>query len=347
MLNEPLLKNIISVLLFFFLIVLSFFILKPILFSIIFALVLAFIFNPVYDFIYLRIKSRNIAAFLIVLILLVVIILPIWFFLPTLLRQSYLAFQSINQIDFVEILQTILPKTETMKELSNNIGPVLNNFVSSTISSFSKSLTKLILDFPVIGLQIFVVFFTLFYVLRDKDQIILYVKEILPFQKEIKERLFKYTQEVTSSILYGQIIVGIIQGLIAGIGFFIFKVNNAFFLTIIAIILGVLPIIGTAIVWIPVVIFLFVAGNPISGWGVFVFGIISSTIDNILRPIIVSKKTKLSPLILLISMIGGVFVFGILGFIIGPLVISYLIVLLEAYKGKPGTLSIFTDSQGK
>jgi predicted PurR-regulated permease PerM len=345
MLNEQYLKNIVSIMVFFLLIFLSFLILKPLLFAIIIAFILAFIFNPIYDWFYLKLKSRNIAAFLVVLMIIIIIVVPLWFFLPTIIRQSYHAFFAINKIDFVEVIRTILPKTETMQELSRDLGPVLNEFISRAISSFTKSLSEIILNFPIISLQIFVTFFTLFYVLRDKDQIISYVKDVLPFQKDIKEKLLTYTQQVTSSVLYGQVVIGIIQGLIAGIGFFIFKVNNALFLTIIAVILGILPIIGTALIWVPVVIFLFIGGNVVSGWGVFIFGIISSTIDNFLRPIIVSRKTKINPLILLISMLGGVFFFGILGFIIGPLIISYLIVLLEVYRGKPGSSSFVIENK--
>jgi predicted PurR-regulated permease PerM len=99
--------------------------------------------------------------------------------------------------------------------------------------------------------------------------------------------------------------------------------------------MGILPILGTPLVWVPVAIYMFIAGNNVAGWGVVVFGIISSTIDNILRPIFVSKMTKVHSGIVLISMVGGIFLFGILGIVIGPLIVAYLLIILELYRKKP------------
>ena len=131
-----------------------------------------------------------------------------------------------------------------------------------------------------------------------------------------------------------------IQGIIAGLGFFIFGVPNALLLTILAAIAGIFPIIGTTIVWAPVAIYLFVAGDMFSAVGVVVFGLIASVIDNVLKPMFVSQRTSMPTSMILIGMIGGFFLFGILGFILGPLILAYLIIILEIYRNKrvPGIL---------
>lgn len=315
--------------------------------SIIIAVILAFIFTPIYEFFYKRLKSRNFAATIIVVALILIILIPIWFLLPLLIKETFVARQSLTQMDFGQILSSLFPKSESSQQIAREIGPNVNTFVNNAINSLLDSLIKIIFDFPIILLNIFVVFFSLFYFLRDKDSIIEYLKEILPFSKDIQERLFKHTSDVTYSILYGQVVVGIIQGIIAGIGFFLFGVPNALFLTFIAVILGILPIIGPAIAWIPVALFLFIGGNILQGWGVTFFGIIASNIDNFLRPIIVSRRTKIHSLVLLISMLGGFLFFGIMGFIIGPLVISYLLILLEVYKVKSTGVSIIQTKTDK
>ncbi|MBU2503844.1 MAG: AI-2E family transporter, partial [Nanoarchaeota archaeon] len=161
-----------------------------------------------------------------------------------------------------------------------------------------------------------------------------YVKSLLPFSKEIEKKLFEQTKGITSSILYGQFIVGILQGVVIGISFFIFKVPNPLFLTILAVILGILPIIGTSLVWIPIAVYLFSTGSFFSAWGIIIFGLISSNVDNILRPMIVSRRTNINTGILFTSMVGGLFFFGILGLILGPLIISYLFIIIELYRGK-------------
>lgn len=322
------------------LVVLSFFILKSVLISIIFGLIFAFIFNPVYEWFYKRIKSKNISALLIILLFLLIIILPIWFLTPILIKQAFEVFQAVQQIDFVTPIKSISPSLFSTEQFSIEIGSILSSFTSKLITSLMNSLSQLILNFPSLALHLFVVFFTFFFVLRDKDLILDYVKSLLPFSKEIEEKLFNYTKDITASVLYGQIIIGIIQGIIVGLGFIIFGVPNALLMAFLATLAGILPIIGPFLIWVPVVIYLFIAGNTVSAWGVIVFGVIASTIDNFLRPMIVSKKTKIHSAIILISMIGGLFFIGIVGLILGPLIISYLLVLLEIYRGKktPGLI---------
>lgn len=141
-------------------------------------------------------------------------------------------------------------------------------------------------------------------------------------------------KSITASVIYGQVIIGVLQGIIVGIGFFIFGVPNALLLTMLASLAGIFPIIGTGIIWIPVVIYLLIEGSTFTTIGVLIFGIISSSVDNFLRPIIVAKRTDIHTSILMIGMIGGLFLFGVLGFILGPLILSYLLILLELYRNK-------------
>ena len=109
---------------------------------------------------------------------------------------------------------------------------------------------------------------------------------------------------------------------------------NALILTLLACLAGVFPIIGVAIIWVPVAIYLLIAGNTLPTLGVIIFGLISSSIDNFIRPIIVSKRTHMPSSLILIGMIGGIFLFGILGLILGPLILAYLLVILEIYRNK-------------
>lgn len=335
--NDSIFKKAAGVILFILLALLAFLIIKPVFISIIVGLILAFIFTPVYDRINKYIKSGNISAGIIVLLLLVIIILPLWFLTPIILNQSLSLFQATQQIDFVKPLQSIFPSLFASEQFSAEVGSILSSFTSKIANSLVNSVAQIILDFPVIALQLTVVFFTFFFALRDKELIIEYVKSILPFSKEVEKKLFDHSRIITSAVLYGHVVVGIIQGIVIGIGFFIFQVPNALILTVLASLAGILPIVGTVIVWLPVAIYLFIGGNDVSAWGVVIFGLLSSNIDNFLRPIIVSKRAKIHTGIMLVSTIGGIFFLGILGFILGPLIISYLLVLLEVYRGKPSS----------
>lgn len=327
-------KKIMTMIILIVLIVLSFLLVRPVLMSIIIALILAFVFTPLYDFLYKRIKSKNISAALIVFFLIFLIVLPIWFLTPILIEQAFGIFQASQQIDFVTPLKSIFPSLFASEQFSAEIGSILSSFTSNVANSVVNSLAKIILNFPIISLQLLVVFFTFFFVLRDKEKVVAYVKSLLPFSKEVEKKIFEYSKGITSSVLYGQVIIGILQGIAAGLGFFIFGVPNALFLTLLAMMAGIFPIIGTTIIWLPVAIYLFMGGNTFAAIGVIIFGLISSVVDNFLRPMIVAKRTKIHSSILFISMIGGLFLFGILGFILGPLIISYLLIMLEIYRNR-------------
>ena len=332
--EEKYFKIVMTSVIFIALLALAFLLLNPLLLSIIIAIILAFIFLPVYQRLNKVLKSKNLSALIMCLILLVVIILPIWYLAPIAIEQSIRFYLSSQQMDLITPFKTIFPSLFQTETFSAEIGSAIQSFVTKSTNSLMNSFSNLILNFPRIFLQLLVVFFTFFFVLKDNDKLVSYVKSLLPFSKDLVDKLFKSSRSITLSILYGQVVVGIIQGTITGLGFFIFKVPNAVLLTVLAAVAGIFPIIGTAIVWIPVAIFFFLAGNTFSAFGIIIFGLISTVLENFIKPAFVSKRTKVNTSIILIGMIGGLFMFGILGIILGPLILSYLLIILEIFRDK-------------
>ena len=313
---------------------LSFFLLRPILLSIFFGVVLAFIFSPVYNLLFKKIKNGNITALLICFFLLLIMLLPIIFLTPILIDQSIKLYVASQQLDFVTPLKKIFPSLFLSNEFSLSIGNTIQSFVTKATNSLMNSFAQIILDLPIIILHLIIVFFVLFYALRDKEEIIKYIKNILPFSSDVETRLFKATKDVTSSVIFGMIIIGVLQGVIAGIGFFIFKVPSALLLSLFAIIVGILPIVGPAIIWVPVVIYLLIEGNTFAASGMVMFGILSHIPDYLVRPLFLSKRTQLNAGIASVGMIGGILFFGVLGVILGPLILSYLIIVMDLFKKK-------------
>lgn len=316
------------------LIVLSFLLLRPIIMSIILGIVLAFIFTPVYDFVLKYIKRKNLTAFLMCLILICLVVIPLWYIFPVAIDQSIKFYMNSQDLDFVTPLKAIFPSVFQSEQFSNEIGLALHSFVTKTTNSLMNSLSGVILKFPTLFLQLLVVFFSFFFVLRDKEELILYIQSLMPFSKEVEKRLFKSSKDLTISILYGQIVLGIVQGIIAGIGFFVFGVPNALLLTIFAMLAGVFPIIGTSIVWVPVAIYLLIAGNPVAALGVVMFGLISTIVETLFKPIFISRRAKMNSSLILFGMVGGILFFGLLGLILGPLILAYLFIVIEAYRNK-------------
>jgi len=327
-------KKITTAIILIILLVLSFFLLKPIIMAIILGIILAFIFTPVYDFVFKYIKRKNITALLMCFLLIGLIVVPLWYVFPVAINQSIKFYMNSQDLDFVTPLKTIFPSIFESEKFSNEIGLALHSFVTKTTSSLMNSLSNVILNFPTLFLKLLVTFFTFFFVLRDKEDIIEYIKSLMPFSKEVENRLFKSSKDLTISILYGQVLLGMIQGITAGIGFFIFGVPNALLLTIIAAVAGIFPIIGSVIVWVPVAIYLFISGNTVSALGVVMFGLIASVIEALFKPIFISRRAKMNVSLVLFGMVGGILFFGLLGIILGPLILAYLFIVIEAYRDK-------------
>jgi len=330
-------KKITTAIIFLALLVLSFFLLKPLLLSMIGGLILAFIFYPLFNKLFKLTKSRGFSAALICTILLIVIVALLWFLAPLLVDESIKIYRASQQMDLVSIIKGTFPSLFSSAESSEQIGSILQSTVTSLTNSLMNYLSNLILNFPTIFTDILVVFFIFFYTLKDKDNLVQYIWNLLPFSEDIVKKLFRSTKEITSSVLFGQVILGAIQGVILGIGLFVFSVPNALVLTLLAIVVGILPILGPALIGVPVAIFLFIGGNPISAIGVLVFTVLSTISDNFLRPFFVAKRAKLHSAVALIGTIGGLLLFGIVGIVIGPLVLAYMITLIEIYKNKPVT----------
>ncbi|MEK6897811.1 MAG: AI-2E family transporter [Nanoarchaeota archaeon] len=317
------------------LLLLSFFILKPILLSIIMGVILAIVLETPYNKILYYLKSKTLSAAVICILILLSILIPLWFLTPIFIEQSLEAYHLSQQIDLASVLNKFFTFASPSDTLSGEVGGILNSFIAKATNSLLNYFSKLILEFPSLLLQLFVVFCTLFFVLRDSETIIANIHNLIPFSKNIEDKLFKSSKDITLSVIYGHIFIGIMQGIIVGLGFLIFGVSNSLFLMLLAIIAGIIPtFIGTAIVWVPVIVYLFLADNNFAAFGVLVFGLFAGSIDNVIRPIFISKKSKMHPFLALVGMIGGFFFFGFLGFILGPLIIAYIIIFLEVYRGK-------------
>ncbi len=314
----------------------AFLIVKPIVLSIIGGLILAYIFTPIYRMTYRLIRERNTSAFIMCLIILIIFVVPLWFFIPIIIEQVFELFNVTQNIDFSKVIQSIFPSSQP--EFQTQLTTVIIKFVGNIASSTINILIGFIQNLPNVLLNIAVIFFVFFFALRDQDALREFVSGISPFRKDKETVLVNRFKNITSSIIFGYIVVGVIQGLFLGAGLWFFGVPQALTLTIIGMFAAMLPMVGPWLVWVPIAAYLLVSGDMTTAvWFIVYCTLIVSTIDNFLRPYIVARKTGTSSVIILIGMIGGLFVFNILGLILGPLILSYLVLFLRAYKD--GTLS--------
>jgi predicted PurR-regulated permease PerM len=334
MLNKENFKDGIIIILLIGLFALAIMILKPVIISIFFGVLLAYIFSPLYQKILSKVKNENLSAAIVGIGLIILILGTLFFIFSTLISQAANLYLGFQNLDLTNLVRTITPEflsPEIATVFASSINTFISNFLANSLTGFSD----FILEIPIILLHLFMVIFIFFFSLRDGKKALGYVKSLSPLKKETQEKFSKQFKDITYSVLVGQIIVGIIQGLIAGLGYWIFGVNNALILTILTMLVGVIPLIGPWLVWVPVDIYLFASGHSGAGFGFLIYGLlIVSWLDAIIRPIIVSRRTQINSAIVIIGMIGGLFVFGILGLIIGPLVLAYVLLVIELYRKK-------------
>jgi len=313
--------------------VLVYLIIKPVLIAIIAGLLLAYIFSPVYKWIVKKVKYPTLAAALVSVIVLAIIFVPLWFLLPTMSQQVFEFFQQAQGLDVNTFIRNIFPSAS--EQFIAQTDATLNNTLTKVTSLILDSLVDLLINFAIISLHLLIVAFIFFYALRDKEKLKEFTSSLSPLNKLQQKRLVQQFKDMTGSIINGQIIAGVVQGILAGIALYVFGVPHALLFTILAIIVSIIPIIGPSIVYFPVTIYLLLIGNPLLAVGYLLFNVlIVSSVDTFIRAHIVSRKTKVSQSIVLVGMIGGLFIFGIFGLILGPLILTYFLTFLNAYRKK-------------
>lgn len=175
-----------------------------------------------------------------------------------------------------------------------------------------------------------VALFTLYYLLRDGERLMAGVRRILPLQDELTDALLERSGEIIFATMFGNVIVGIAQGTAGGLMFWALGVPGAVLWGSVMGVLGLLPVLGTPLVWVPAAIILFVQGSVVRAIIMVLIGtLIVSTIDNVLRATVVSDRAQLHPLIVFFSALGGILIFGMVGVFLGPILFVISISLLE------------------
>ena len=181
-------------------------------------------------------------------------------------------------------------------------------------------------------LDLFVMIYAMFFFLRDGEKILEKIFFYVPLSHEDEALMLQRFSSITRATVKGTLVVGIIQGALAGFAFWVAGIGGAAFWGTLMAILSIVPGIGAALIWIPAVIYLFITGQGLAAtlllaWCVAVVG----TIDNILRPLLVGKDAKMPDLLILVGTLGGLFLFGPIGFIVGPIVCGLFLTVCDIY----------------
>ena len=181
-------------------------------------------------------------------------------------------------------------------------------------------------------LNLFVMLYAMFFFLRDGGKIVEKILHYTPLSHEDEVLVIDRLTAVTRATIKGTLVIGAIQGALAGIGFWVAGIEGAAFWGTLMAVLSVVPGIGAALIWVPAVVYLFITGETLTAVLLLVWcAAVVGTVDNILRPSLVGKDAKMPDLLILVGTLGGLFLFGPIGFIIGPLVCGLFLTVWEIY----------------
>ena len=299
------------------LIIVSFFIIRSYIVSLITAFILAYLIKPIYTALSKKIP-KPLSAILCIIIITIVIIIPLIALVGSL---ANIAYSSVS----LEGLSALQREISSLPFLENINLDVLNDRISAILVSIASSTLRQI---PSIALAVFVTILGIYFMLISWDEIVGKLKRYLPFKE--KARVASEIGKTTHAIIYGYFLISIIEFVIAYLGFSISGVDNALIYATLIGIFAFLPGVGPGAVWVLVALFQIIAQDYLSTIGIIITGlIISIGIDTFLVLKIIGARARIHPLILLVGILGGVPLFGIFGFIIGPLILIYSLKIMD------------------
>ena len=308
-------------------------ILQPFYGGVFWGMVLAILFNPLYRRILRSTRQRpTLAALATMSLVIVIVVLPLTFIVTALVQETAAVFQRIQsgELNFATMLQQIFDA------LPESVVRVLDRFqlgslaallreVSALVTKGSQAIAAQVLN---IGQNTFdfmvgfvIMLYLLFFLLRDGSALSKRIKDAIPLAPEHKSELFSKFATVVRATVKGNILVAMAQGALGGMIFWFLGIPGAVLWAVVMAVLSLLPAVGAGLVWGPVAIYFLSTGAVWQGTVLVAYGIcVIGLVDNILRPILVGKDTKMPDYLVLLSTLGGLAVFGLNGFVIGPVI---------------------------
>jgi len=295
------------------------------------AATLAILFHPAQVHILNLVKQKqSVAAFLTLLLICITVLIPAWFIASAVVSEAgsfYTRVQSgeVNPAGAIDWLRSTLP---VINEFLNNIGVTPQDiqeklsaaaiqgsqFVGSLAISAGQNAVRF-------GVMFFLMLYVLYFFLRDGEQLLETLVHALPLGDDRERELFAKFAEVSRATVKGTLIIGLVQGALGGIIFALLGIEGAVFWGTVMAIMSLLPVVGASLVWAPAALIMLANGANTKAGILVVFGVlVIGLVDNLLRPILVGRDTRMPDYLVLLSTLGGLTVFGVSGFVIGPVI---------------------------
>jgi predicted PurR-regulated permease PerM len=334
---------------FLFLLYLCYRILQPFILSLFWAAILVLILYPLHERLTKFLKNRpELSAVIMTTLTTLVVIIPLGVVIATLAIEMFDIYQGIkDKIEFVQIrsivdrLKELVPVT-IIEEVEKrfDVGEIrfeqvvikgigtISTYLFDQVQEGAKNLTSLIISF-------LIMIFALFFFFRDGRALYREIKYLIPMTDEQKNNIFGRFYDILNAVILGVLATAGVQGLITGLLFWMLGISFAVLAGVLTFVFSLLPIGGSVFVWLPVGVYLLLSGQIAKGIVLLIIGgVIVSSIDNILKPLIIGGRVRLPTLFLFLSILGSVKAFGFTGIILGPVIIVVLMSFIEIYKAE-------------
>ncbi len=320
---------------------------EPFLTTLLIAGVLTILFYGVYQKLLKKLKGASrISAFIMCLFIIFIIVVPLVGFVILLAREAIDMYDTVSTkiasgaldplfrweeggwlFDFKQRVEPVIDLGELdLKSMIVNTAQEVSTFLVGQGAVIAKNLGSIFLNFVIM-------LFSMFYLFKDGDKFVDRLTLLSPLPKKYEDKITERISDTVKAIAFGVFLTAIIQGTLAGIGFSIAGVSNPVFWGAATGFFSLIPLLGTAAIWFPAAVIIFLLGNMAGGiflvlWGMFVVG----TVDNLVRPYLIGSKSHMYPLLTFFVVLGGIWTFGLKGLIFGPLILVLLLTLLHVYE---------------
>ena len=312
--------------------------------AILWGVVIAIMFAPVYRWLLRKMPERRTpAALAMIMLIVLIVILPLALIGASLTQQAATVVGRIKsgELDFVKSFQQILdvlPAWATglldrfgvasLGDMQTKLADGLAKG-SQTIAAQALTIGQSTFDFV---LDLCIMLYLLFFLFRDGDRLAGRIQDAIPLAPGLRDELLEKFTVVIRATVKGSLLVALAQGALGGVIFWILGINAALLWAVLMAFLSLLPAIGAGLVWMPVAVYLLATGAFWQGAILIAYGfLVIGLVDNIMRPMLVGKDTKLPDYIVLISTLGGIQAFGLNGFVIGPVIAAMFIAAWQIF----------------
>lgn len=320
-------------------------------------MIFAFIFMPVYEFLMSKWDRPNINALICLLLVIVVVVSPLALILNTVVKESTVSYIELRQLVYA-------PKKDCldnsafcfyMNEFKDFLkDPKIAFYMQDSFEKFTEftaeKVSGIVVSIPKMIVNSIILIISLFYFFRDGKKLIARLERLLPLTAASRKKIFDQFNNMSKAIVYGYIVSALFQGLSALIGFyainlffadkFVPLISAPLLWTGILTLFSMIPVLGAAIVWFPMAVFMIItnysSGNMLGVYGgiaLLIYGlVVISSVDNFVRPWLAGKHANVHPLLIFLGVFGGVVTIGVMGIFIGPLVLALIVTYLKVYE---------------